>query len=68
VLQSIEKTSEYRKQCFNTIAPTVEKNGVLKEDIARMQEMLQQTRNEPDALQATVDEQHRRLDQEKKGM
>jgi predicted nucleic acid-binding Zn-ribbon protein len=68
VLQSIEKTSEYRKRCFDTIAPTMKENGVLKEDIVHLQEMLQQTRNERDALQATVDEQHHRLDQEKKGM
>jgi hypothetical protein len=43
-------------------------NGALKDDIVRLQEMLQQTRNERDTLQATVDEQHCHLDQEKKGM
>jgi predicted nucleic acid-binding Zn-ribbon protein len=46
----------------------MEENNALKEDIAHLQEMLQQTQNEWDALQATVDEQHRRLDQEMKGI
>jgi septal ring factor EnvC (AmiA/AmiB activator) len=40
----------------------MEENKALKEDIAQLQEMLQQTRNERDALQATIDEQHSRLD------
>jgi hypothetical protein len=34
----------------------VEENKALKEDIAQLQEMLQQTWNERDALQATIDE------------
>jgi hypothetical protein len=57
-LKSIEKTSEYWKWCFDTIVPTVEENSALKEDVVRLQEMLQQTRNERDMLQATIDEQH----------
>jgi endonuclease/exonuclease/phosphatase family metal-dependent hydrolase len=68
VLHSIEKTSEYQKWCFDMIAPTVEENRALKEDIVCLQEMLQQTRNKRDALQATVDGQHRHLDQERKGI
>jgi hypothetical protein len=50
VLQSIEKTSEYQKRCFDTIAPTMEENRALKEDISGLQEMLQQAWNEWDAL------------------
>jgi hypothetical protein len=46
----------------------MEENRALKEDIVRLQEMLQLARNEWDALQATIDEQHRRLDQERKGI
>jgi hypothetical protein len=61
-LQSIEKTSEYRKQCFNTIVPTVEENKALKEDIVRLQEALQLVRSEQDMLQTSVDEQHHLLD------
>jgi hypothetical protein len=68
VLQSIEKTSEYRKWWFNAIAPTMEENRALKEDVLRLQEKLQEARNERDALQASVDEQRHRLDQEKKGI
>jgi hypothetical protein len=68
VLQSVEKTSEYRKWCFDTISPTVEENRALKEDVVRLQEMLQQVQNEWDALQASVDEQCHHLDQEKKGI
>jgi hypothetical protein len=56
-LQSIEKTSEYQKRCFDTISPTVEENRALKEDMVRLQEMLQQAWNERDALQAIVYEQ-----------
>jgi hypothetical protein len=41
MLQSIEKTLEYQKWCFDTIAPTMEENRALKEDIVRLQEMLQ---------------------------
>jgi hypothetical protein len=41
VLQSIKKTSEYQKWCFDTIAPTMEENRALKEDIVCLQEMLQ---------------------------
>jgi hypothetical protein len=61
-LQSIEKTSEYRKRCFNTIVPTVEENKALKEDIVRLQEALQLVRSEQDMLQTSVDEQHHLLD------
>jgi hypothetical protein len=61
-LQSIEKTSEYRKRCFNTIIPTVEENKALKEDIVRLQEALQLVRSEQDMLQTSVDEQHHLLD------
>jgi hypothetical protein len=68
VLQSTEKTSKYQKWCFDTISPTVEENRALKEDIVRLQEMLQQAWNEWDTLQASVDEQHHHLDQEKKGI
>jgi hypothetical protein len=68
VLQSIEKTSEYRKRCFDTIIPTVEENKALKGDVARLQEALQQARNEQDTLQSSVEEQRHRLDQEKKGI
>jgi hypothetical protein len=50
VLQSIEKTSEYRKRCFDMIAPTMEENRALKEDVVRLQEMLQQTQNKRDTL------------------
>jgi hypothetical protein len=46
----------------------MEENRALKEDIVRLQKMLQLARNEWDALQATVDEQHRHLDQERKGI
>jgi uncharacterized protein YigA (DUF484 family) len=67
-LQSIEKILEYQKWCFDTIAPTVEENRALKEDVVRLQEMLQQARNEQDTLRAIVEEQHHRLDQEKKGI
>jgi plasmid maintenance system antidote protein VapI len=62
VLQSIEKTSEYQKWCFDTITPIVEENRALKEDVVRLQEMLQQAQNEWDALQASVDEQRHHLD------
>jgi hypothetical protein len=40
----------------------------LKEDVVRLQEMLQQVRNEWDVLQTSVDEQRHHLDQEKKGI
>jgi hypothetical protein len=46
----------------------MEENRALKEDVVRLQEMLQQARNEWDALQASVDEQRHHLDQEKKGI
>jgi endonuclease/exonuclease/phosphatase family metal-dependent hydrolase len=46
----------------------VEENRALKEDVLCLQEMLQQAQNERDALQASVDEQRHRLDQEKKGI
>jgi endonuclease/exonuclease/phosphatase family metal-dependent hydrolase len=68
VLQSIEKTSEYRKRCFDTIVPTIEENKALKGDIVRLQEALQQVQNERDTLQTSVDEQHHLLDQEKRGI
>jgi FtsZ-binding cell division protein ZapB len=68
VLQSIEKTSEYQKRCFDTIAPTVKENRALKEDVVHLQEMLQQAQNERDALQASVDELRHHLDQKKKGI
>jgi hypothetical protein len=44
----------------------MEENRALKEDVVRLQEMLQQARNEWDTLQASVEEQHHQLDQEKK--
>jgi hypothetical protein len=50
VLQSIEKTSEYQKWYFDTISPTMEENRALKEDVVRLQEMLQHARKERDAL------------------
>jgi hypothetical protein len=50
MLQSIEKTLEYRKYCFDTIVSTVEENKALKGDIVRLQEVLQQAQNERDAL------------------
>jgi hypothetical protein len=62
VLQSIEKTSEYQKRCFDTVSPTMEENRALKEDVVRLQEMLQQAQNERDALQASIDEQRHHLD------
>jgi hypothetical protein len=67
-LQSIEKTSEYRKRCFDTIVLTVEENKSLKGDIVRRQEALQLVRSERDALQTSVDEQRHLLDQEKRGI
>jgi plasmid maintenance system antidote protein VapI len=67
-LQSIEKTSEYLKRCFDTIVPIVEENKALKEDIVRLQEALQLVRSEWDTLQTSFDEQRHLLDQEKKGM
>jgi hypothetical protein len=57
MLQNIEKTSEYRKWCFDTIIWTVEENKALKGDIVHLQEALQQAQNEWDALQTSVDEQ-----------
>jgi endonuclease/exonuclease/phosphatase family metal-dependent hydrolase len=68
MLQSIEKTSEYRKWCFDTIVSTVEENKALKGDIVRLQELLQQVQDEQDALQTSVDEQRQLLDQEKRGI
>jgi predicted component of type VI protein secretion system len=50
VLQSIKKTSEYQKRCFDTIVSTVEENKALKGDIVRLQEVLQQVQDERDAL------------------
>jgi hypothetical protein len=67
-LQSIEKTSKYRKRCFNTIIPTVEENKASKEDIAHLQEALQLVWRERDILQTSVDEQHHLHDQEKRGI
>jgi endonuclease/exonuclease/phosphatase family metal-dependent hydrolase len=67
-LQSIEKTSEYRKRCFDTIVPTVEENKALKEDIVRLQEVLQLVQSERDTLQTSVDEQRHLLDQKKRGI
>jgi hypothetical protein len=61
-LQSIEKTLEYRKRCFDTIVPTVEENKALKGDIVRLQEALQLIRSEWDMLQTSVDEQRHLLD------
>jgi hypothetical protein len=55
-LQSIEKTSEYRKRCFNTIVPIVEENKALKEDIGCLQEALQLVWSEWDTLQTSVNE------------
>jgi DNA-directed RNA polymerase beta' subunit len=66
-MQSIEKISEYRKRCFDTIVLIVEENKALKEDIARLQEALQLVRSEQDMLQTSVDEQCNLLDQEKRG-
>jgi FtsZ-binding cell division protein ZapB len=66
-MQSIEKISEYRKRCFDTIVLIVEENKALKEDIARLQEALQLVRSERDMLQTSVDEQCNFLDQEKRG-
>jgi endonuclease/exonuclease/phosphatase family metal-dependent hydrolase len=68
VLRSIEKTSEYRKQCFDTIVPTVEENKALKGDIVCLQEALQLVQSERDTLQTNVDEQRHLLDQEKRGI
>jgi predicted nucleic acid-binding Zn-ribbon protein len=68
VLQSIEKIPEYRKWCFDTIVPIMEENKALKGDVVRLQEALQQARNERNALQASIDEQRHHLDQEKKGI
>jgi hypothetical protein len=56
-LQSIEKTSEYRKKCFDTIILIVEENKALKEDIARLQVALQLVQREQGTLQTSVDEQ-----------
>jgi hypothetical protein len=42
VLQSIEKTLEYQKWCFDTIILTMEENKALKGDIVCLQEALQQ--------------------------
>jgi endonuclease/exonuclease/phosphatase family metal-dependent hydrolase len=67
-LQSIEKTSEYRKRCFDTIVLTVEENKALKEDIVCLQEALQLVRSERDTLQTSIDEQRNLLDQEKRGI
>jgi flagellar biosynthesis regulator FlaF len=67
-LQSIEKTSEYRKRCFDTIVPIVEENKALKEDIVHLQEALQLVRSEWDMLQTSVEEQCNQLDQERRGM
>jgi hypothetical protein len=67
-LQSIEKTSEYQKWCFDTIVPTVEENKALKEDIVHLQEALPLVRSERDTLQTSVDEQRHLLDQEKRGI
>jgi endonuclease/exonuclease/phosphatase family metal-dependent hydrolase len=67
-LQSIEKTSEYRKRCFDTIVSTVEENKALKEDIVCLQEALQLVRSERDTLQTSIDEQRNLLDQEKRGI
>jgi hypothetical protein len=53
---------EYQKWCFDTIAPTVKENRALKKDVVHLQEMLQQARNEQDALQASVDELCHHLD------
>jgi hypothetical protein len=61
-LQSIGKTLEYRKWCFDTIVPTVEENKALKEDIVHLQEALQLVQSERDTLQTSVDEQRRLLD------
>jgi hypothetical protein len=66
-LQSIEKTSEYRKWCFDTIVPTVEENKAPK-DIVHLQEALQLVRSEQDTLQTSLDEQRHLLDQEKRGI
>jgi hypothetical protein len=65
-LQSIEKTSEYRKRCFDTIATIVEENKALKEDITRLQVALQLVQSEQDTLQTSVDEQRHLRDQEKR--
>jgi hypothetical protein len=65
-LQSIEKTSEYRKQCFDTIVPIVEENMALKEDIVRLQVVLQLVQSKQDILQTSVDEQRHLRDQEKR--
>jgi hypothetical protein len=40
----------------------MEENRALKEDVVRLQEMLQQAQNERDALQASIDEQRHHLD------
>jgi hypothetical protein len=68
VLQSIEKTSEYQKRCFETIVPIVEENKAPKEDIVRLQEALQLVWSERDTLQTSVYEQRNLLDQEKRGI
>jgi hypothetical protein len=46
----------------------VEENKALKEDIVRLQKVLQLVQSERDTLQTSVDEQRHLLDQEKKGM
>jgi hypothetical protein len=60
-LQSIKKTSEYRKRCFDTIVPTVEENKALKEDIVRLQEALQLVWSKRDTLQTSIEEQRHQL-------
>jgi hypothetical protein len=61
-LQSIEKTSENRKWCFDTVVPIVEENKALKEDIVHLQEALQLVQSERDTLQTSVEEQRNQLD------
>jgi regulator of replication initiation timing len=67
-LQSIEKTSEYRKRCFGTIISMVEENKALKEDIVHLREALQLVWSERDTLQTSIEEQCNQLEQERRGM
>lgn len=70
-MQSIAKTSEQRKRCFDGIESTIEENEALKGDLARLKGLQQQARDEQSVLQTQNENMALELGraaQEKKGM
>lgn len=70
IVQSIEKTSEYQRRCFESIGPTVEENNSLKAQVAHLSKKLEGAEADRATLTAErsrLIEEVGRLEREKQG-